>query len=304
LSGGDVRSQAARTIKFVVPYAPGGANDILARLLAEQINRAHGTQIVVENRPGAGTIIGTEAVSRAASDAKTLLFITNPFVINPHLRNLTYDPLTSFEPICHLVSTPTAIVVNGASPYRTLASLVDAARVRPGDLTMASVGPGSATQLAVEMLKHAAEVNLTYIPYSGEALVANALLGEHVVSALVTYPSVAEHLKAGKLHALAAASLSRVELLPDVPTVAESGYENYEAEIWYGVAVSAKTPREAIAQLAGLFIAALQAPEIKRKLIAQGMIPIGRCGGDFGVFLRKQYDDYGRVIREANIKAP
>jgi tripartite-type tricarboxylate transporter receptor subunit TctC len=156
------QAQTSSTIKIIVPYPPGGAADILARLLVEQVGRMQGKTAIVENRPGAGTVIGTEAVSRSIPDGTTLLFNTNPFVITPHLRRLNYDPLTSFEPICYLVSSPMVIVVNSASPYRTLADLTDAARARPGDLTMASVGPAGVFQIAVEMLKRATNVDLAY----------------------------------------------------------------------------------------------------------------------------------------------
>src|SRR3989442_109056 len=165
LTGG-VWSQAARTIKLVVPVPPGGGFDTLARLMAEQIGRAQGLTMIVENRPGAGTAIATETVSRAAPDGNTLLFVAPAFVVNPHLRKLNYDPL-SFEPICQLVTSPQIIVVNGASPYRTLADLLSAARIRPGELTMASVGPAGANHIAVEKLKRAANVDVTYVPYSG-----------------------------------------------------------------------------------------------------------------------------------------
>ena len=173
LSDRDGWAQAPRTIRLIVPYPPGGTADIVARLLAEQIGRTQGPAIVVENRPGGGTAIGTEAVSRAPPDGSTLLINSPEFVINPHLRKSNYDPLTSFEPICHLVNSPTVIVVNSASPYRTLADLLDAARAKPGDLTLASTG---IFQVAIEMLKRAANVNLTYVPYAGNAPASNALL--------------------------------------------------------------------------------------------------------------------------------
>ena len=144
-------SQTTRTIKIVVPSAPGGVNDILARLLGEQIGRTQGATVVIDNRPGAGEVIGTETVARAAPDGNTLLFAANPFVINPHLRKVNYDPLTSFEPVCQLASAPTLIVVNATSAYRTLADLIDAARANPVTLTMASIGPGSPFHLGLKI---------------------------------------------------------------------------------------------------------------------------------------------------------
>ena len=295
-------AQTARTIKIVVPFPAGGVADILARLLAEQIGRARGPTIIVENRPGAGAVIGTEAVSRAAPDGNTLLITSPAFVINPHLRKLNYDPLISFEPICHLTSTPTVIVVNSASSYRTLADLLDAARANPGALTVASV-PAGVTQIAFEMLRRAADVNMTFVPYSGSAPIVSDLLGEHVTSASSEYPSIAEQLKAGKLRALATFSWTRIDTLPEVPTVAESGYRDYEVEFWNGLVAPAKTPNETVSLLAGWFSSAMQVSEVKAKLVAQGLIPVGTCGAGFAALLRKQYSEFGRIIREANIKA-
>jgi tripartite-type tricarboxylate transporter receptor subunit TctC len=302
LSGHGAWSQTARTIRLVVPYPPGGPGDILARLLGEQISRTQGQAIVIENRPGATGRIGTEAVSRAAPDGATLLVVGNPFILDPHLQKVSYDPLSSFEPICSLTNQSTIIVVNSASPFRTLNDLIDAARAKPGGVTLASAGPATPTQIAVEMLKRAAHVDLTFVPYAGAAPSVNAVLGAHVTSALVPYPVAAEHLKAGKLRALAAASRRRIEPLPDTPTVAEAGYKDIEADFWIGLVAPAKTPKETLAELAGWFAAALHVPEVKAKLVAQGQFPVGMCGADFAALLRQQYEDYGRIVREASIK--
>ena len=299
LSGDGSRSQTSRTIKVVVPLESGGGLDAVARVLVEQVNRTV-PRMVIENRPGAGTVVGTEAASRAAPDGNTLL-ITNPgFVISSQLRKLNYDPLTSFEPICHLVQYPSAIVVNAASPYRTLTDLVNAARKKPGELTMANF-VGTSTHLGFEVLKRKANVDMTFVPYPGAGSALNALLGEHVTSAFVVAATVSEHLKAGTLRALAATS--RIESLPDVPTIVASGYADYEMDGWVGLLAPGKTPKETLAQTAGWFTAALLASDVREKLAAQGQYPVGMCGADFGAFLRKQYDEYGRVIREANIKA-
>jgi tripartite-type tricarboxylate transporter receptor subunit TctC len=293
----------ARTIKLVVPYPPGGAVDVAARLLAEEIGKASGSTMVVEDRPGAASVIGTEAASRAAPNGNTLLIASSAFVVAPHVRKLNYDPLTSFESICSLVSSPAVIAVNNSSPYRTLADLLSAARTNPGHLTMAAAGPATAFQIAIEMLKRNANIDMTFVPFPGSPPAVNALLGEHVTSALSDYAVVAEQIKAGRLRALATPSSERIEPLPDVPTVAESGYPDYAVDVSFGLFAPAKTPKETIAQLTGLFIAALQAPETKRKLVAQGLFPIGKCGAEFGALIRKQYDEYGRVVRWANIKA-
>jgi tripartite-type tricarboxylate transporter receptor subunit TctC len=284
-----------------VPFPAGGGVDLLARLLAEQISWAHGPTMVIENRPGAGTIIGTEAASRAASDGRTLLFNTPNFVINPHLRKLNYDPLTGFESICLLAISPQLIVVNSASPYHALADLTDAAR--HGTAVTMAAGGTDVTHIEFETLRRAANVDMTFVPFPGTPPAISALLGEHVTAVFSEYPTVAEQLKAGKLRALASLSRTRIESLPDVPTVAESGYRNVDLEIWYGLFAAAKTPKETVSQLAAWFVSALRVPDVKAKLAVQGIYPVGTCGAEFGTYIRKQYDDYSRIIREANIRA-
>ena len=292
-----------RTIKIVVPGTPGASSDILVRLLAEQIERASGATIVVENRPGAGNAIGSEAVARAAPDGNTLLINAPPFVIDPYLRKPRYDAFTSFEPICYLASTPTIFVVSRDSPYRTLADLLSAARAQPRTVTIGGVGPGTTGHMAIESLKHAANVDMTYVAYPGNPPAVTAVLGRHIDAAMTGYPVVAELVKSGELRALATTTAARIEPLPDVPTVAETGYSDYAFEFWMGVVAPAKTPPETLSLLGRWFTAALQNPETKAKLAAQGLYPAGICGADFAAFLRAQHDLYGRVIREANIKA-
>jgi len=296
-------AQTAATIKIIVPSTAGGGADTLARLLGDQISRKQGQTIVVENRPGASNTIGTEAVARAAHDGNTVLVTTPEFVINAHLKKLNYDPLTSFESVCYLVKSPQLIVVNAASPHRTLANLLDGARVKPGELTIASAGPASSPHIAIEALKHTARVNMNYIPYQGSAPAVNALLGGHVTAVMASYPNVAELVNTGRLRALATGTAARIEPLPDVPTIAESGFKDFEADIWFGLVAPAKTPSGALSQLADWFTTALKDPEVTPKLATQGLFPVGICGAAHAAFTQKQYDDYGRAIREANIKA-
>ena len=258
--------------------------------------------MVVESRPGAGDVIGTEAVARATPDGNTLLIVGTNFVITPRMRKVDYDPLNSFEPICHLANAPTIIVVNSASPYRTLAELLDAARAKPGELTLASIGPGGVFHLGFEMLKRAAKVDMTFVPYPGNAPALNAVLGQQVTAMFGTYSNVAGSLKAGTLRALAVASPTRAEPLPDIPTVAESGFKDFDVDVWFGAFAPAKTPKDMLTRLAGWFSTAMQAAEVKEKLVVQGIYPGGPCGADFAAFIRKQYEGYSRVISEANIK--
>ncbi len=301
LSGQAAQAQS-RTIKLIVPSTAGGGADVLARLLADQIGKAQGQTMVVENRPGAGNTIGTEAVARAAPDGNTLLITTPEFVINSHLKKLSYDPLTSFAPICYLARSPQLLLVNPATPYRSLKDLLDGARQKPGELTVASAGPASSPHVGIERIKHDARVDLTYVPYQGSGPALNALLGQHVTAAMASYPNVTGQLKSGQLRAIATASQARIDDLPDVPTVQESGFKDFDLDIWFGVVAPAGTPPDALAQLTGWFKAALQDPEILSKLKAQGLFAVGACGADQAAFTRKQYDDYGRGIRDANIK--
>src|SRR5262245_8035109 len=259
-------AQATRTVRLVVPYTAGSPSDIPARLLAEQISRSEGVTVIVENRPGGNGMVGAESVARAEPDGSTLLIATAAFLIDPHLRKLSYQPLTSFEPICQLTTSPTVVTVNSASPYHSLADLLEMARGKPAAVTMAGVGPASTVHIAFEVLKREAKVDMTFIPYPGAAPALSALMGGHVTSAFVPYGGTAEHLRTGKIRALATSSHTRIEALPAVPTIAESGYNVLGMDVWFGVVAPAKTSKDNISRLAGRFTAALRTPEIGTKL--------------------------------------
>jgi tripartite-type tricarboxylate transporter receptor subunit TctC len=302
LSGHVARSQTSSPIRIIVPVSPGGANDVVARVLAEQIAQAQHITVTIENRPGAGGIIGAETVSRAAPDGRTLLINSVNQLLDSLLQKTNYQPLTSFEPICELVDVPTLIAVNVASPYRGLADLLDAARAKPREITLASLGPASTFRIGFEMLKRAANVDMTFVPYPGVAPAVTALLGEHVTSAFTSYSTVSEQLTASKLRPLATGTRERIEPLPDVPTIAES-YPSYEVDNWFGAWAPARTSKETVAALAAWFTSALQAPEVKRKLVAQGLFPLPICGSDFALLQRTKYEKFSRAISEANLRA-
>jgi tripartite-type tricarboxylate transporter receptor subunit TctC len=274
----------------------------MVRILGDEISRAHGVSILVENRPGAASLIGTEAVARATPDGNTLLINANSFVISPSLRKLSYDPLTSFAPICHLAMTPMFVVVEASSPYRSLGELFEAARTKPGELTLASLGPATAQHMAWELLKRRARVEMSFVPYPGNVPAVNALLGGHVTSSLANYPDVIEQVKAGRLRALATTSKTRSAGLPEVATIAELGFPGYEADVWIGLVAPAGTPPGRIAEIASWFTAALQVRTVAPRLAVQGIFPKTFCGAEFVTYLRSQYDEYARVIREAGIK--
>jgi tripartite-type tricarboxylate transporter receptor subunit TctC len=298
----DAPAQGAGTIKLVVPVAPGGALDYVARLLAEEVQRTHGPKIVVESRPGAGTAIGTEAVARASRDGDTLLLTAGGnLLISPHVRKINYDPLTDFDPICALVLVPDIIAVNATAPYLTLGDLLEAARANPGQLTLATLGPASDLHIEFEKLKRAAKVDMTYVPYPGVAPAVNALLGGHVTSIITSYSSAAEQFKSGKLRALAMTTKARIDAMPNVPTVAESGYPGYGEETWFGLFAPAGTPREIVSRFGEWFSTAVRTPEVSRKIAIQGLYPLAICGAGFVAMVRRDYDEFGRIVREAKI---
>lgn len=298
-----VPSARAQTLRIVVPFPPGGGGDTLARLVAEQMSRANGLTTVIENRPGAGTTIATEAVSRSAPDGNTVLLVANSFVINPALTALNYDPLTSFEPVCLLTQSPNVVAVNSTSPYRSLADLVRAAHDRPGELTMAFQGPGTSQHVGVEKLKRAADIEMIQVPFTGSAPVVSALLGEHVTSLFASYPSAIEQIKSGRLRALAFASRTRISSAPDIPTIAELGFANYEDEnVWFGIVVPAGTSPEKITRLTTWLRSVMQTPKVEAQLAALEFYPAVLCGADFATYLRRQRDEYQRILRETKMK--
>jgi len=295
-------SEAGRTIRIVLGVPPGGSIDFLARLLADRISSTTGQTMIVESKPGAGGIIAAEAVARAAPDGNTLLINNNGTIISAILRKPNYDPIASFAPICYLVTTPQIIVVNAEAPYRTLQDLFDAARQQPGALSIASVGPNTTQHIGIERLKRLAGVNLTYVPYPGGATTINALLGGHITVAVLNWSEIGEHILAGKARALATMAPQRIEPLPNLPTVAESGYPDFETDVWFGIAAPAKTPPDTVAQLIDWFKAAVVAPEVKAKLVAQALYPNPKCGADFDAHLRRQAELYARLIHDLDFK--
>jgi tripartite-type tricarboxylate transporter receptor subunit TctC len=279
LSGHGVSAQAVRAIKLVVAVPAGGPADIVAHLFADQISEAfaqsRGPMIEIVTRTTGDGSVAAEDVARAAPNGDTVLMTTNALLINPYLRQVRYDPLTSFEPVCYLARSPEFIIVNSASKYRTLADLLGDARANPRALTMASFGPGGSAHIGVEMLKLSAAVDIKYVPYSSQVSAINALLDNGVTSAFISYAGVSAQLKAGNLRALATASRERIEPLPQIPTVAESGYKDFETEVRVLLFAPARTPQAVVTQLANSFTAALRAPDVKSRLVGQGSIRSG-----------------------------
>jgi tripartite-type tricarboxylate transporter receptor subunit TctC len=291
----------SKTLKIVVPYTPGSGPDIISRLLGEQIGKAGGPTVVVENRPGGGMTIGTEAAARAAPDGNTVLLVANAFVVNAAMKR-GRTTLADFEPVCYLAASPMPLVVQSSSPWKTVHELVAYAKANPGKFTFASGGPATSLHVAIEVLKLATKIDTNYVPYGGTAPAINALMGGHVQAVWADYPTVVSHLKSGTLRALVTTSPKRIAAMPDVPTMNETGITKYEAEIFYGLVAPTKTPPAALKQISDMFMAAQKTPEMQAKYVQSGMFPVGTCGAPFGAFLRNIVADYERIIKQAGIK--
>ena len=298
-AGASASAQSPRTIKIIVPSPAGDTTDILSRMMADKISQAHGVTFVVENRPGAGNQIGIEAVFRAPPDGNTLLMATNSFAIGAHLKKLPYNPLSDFEPICHLVNSPQLLAVNSASSFRTLPDLIDAAHVKPNTLTLGAVGPGTAAHIGFEMLKRAAKLEMQFVAFPGNPPAMTAVLGQHVTGVITGYASSAPLITSNQLRALVIGT--RIPQLPDVKSFTDYGYKDVEVNNWFGVIAPAKTPKDKLSQLERWFKEALQAPEVQVKLESLRLFPVGACGADFVAHIGMQYDKAGRAVREANL---
>jgi tripartite-type tricarboxylate transporter receptor subunit TctC len=292
-----------RAVRIVVPFPPGGTADVLARLVGQKMSEGLGQQVLIENRPGGGTVIGTEVVAHAPADGHTLLVMANSFTINPAVHaKLPYDPFKDFAPVTLLVKSPQVLVVNSALPVKSLPEFIALVKSRPGKLSLATVGPATTQHIASEMLKSAMKLDMVYVPYPGGAPAMTALVGGHVDAVLANYSEVAAHVQSGKARALAVTSLERTDTLKDVPTVSESGFPNFEAAAWFGLVVTGGSPPAAIARLNAEANKALKAPDVREKLIAQGMYPVGATPGEFDTHIRSEMVKYAKVIKEAGIK--
>jgi len=293
----------SKPVHIVVPFSPGGTADLLARQIGQKMSDALGQQVLVDNRPGAGTVIGTEFVARAPADGHTLLLMANSFTINPGVRaKLPYDPIKDFAPITMLVNSPQVLVVNPVLQVKSLAEFIALVRSRPGQFSLATVGPATTQHIASEMLKSVMKLEMIYAPYPGGTPAVNALLGGHVNAVLANYSEVAQHILSGKIRAIAVTSRERMDTLKDVPTVSESGFADFEAAAWFGLVATGGSPPAAIARLNAEANKALKAPDVRDKLIAQGMYPVGTTPEQFDAHIRAEIAKYAKVIKEADIK--
>jgi tripartite-type tricarboxylate transporter receptor subunit TctC len=292
-----------KPIKIVVPFTAGGTGDVQARLIGQHMSQTLGQPVVVENKPGGGTVIGSNQVAKSAPDGHTLLLMANSFVINAKLHpSLPYEGIKAFEPVAATTDSPQFVAVNAASPYRTFKEFVDAAKAKPGMLSYATVGPTTTQHIAGEMLQRAAGIKLIYTPFGGGAPAVGAVLAGHVDMVLANVSELAAHVEAGKMRPLAVTTGKRLDTYKQVPTVIESGIPGYEASAWFGLVAPAGTPKEAVAKLSGAVKAALADAEVQKKLVGVGLIPFYLDQAAFGNHIAQQFERYSKTIDEAGIK--
>ena len=293
----------SKPVRIIAPFPPGAGTDTLARTLSGPLSKALGQNIIVENRPGAGTVVGTEVAARSPADGYTVLIIANSFTINPAVRSkLPYDALKDFTGVARIASTPMVFSVHPSVPAKTLKELIVLARARPGEITYASSGAGTGHHLAGELFKSLAKIDLIHVPYQGGAPAAMAVMGGHTSILLVNILSTAPHVATGRLRALAVTSPERSEVLKDVPTVAESGFPGFDTAIWFGSVVPSATPKEAVNRLSTEILRALQLPEVKDIISKIGMNSAGLPAAEFDVFLRAELRSNEKIARAVNLR--
>ncbi len=293
----------SKPIRFVVPFPAAGTTDTIARAVAPALTRALGQSVVIENRPGANTVIGAELVARAPADGHALLFMAPSFTINPFVQaRLSFDPLKDFAGVTRLVYNPLIICTHPSLPVRTVKELVALARARPGELTWAISSVIGGGRIGGEMFMEATKVSMTVVPYGGGAPALTAVLGGHTSMLIGNMLDCSTHVASGKIRPIAVTSAARSNVLPDVPTVAESGYPGFEAINWFGAVVRAGTPRAVVERLSAEIGRALKLPEVNDALSRVGMVPAPMTPAEFDAFLRREMDVNGRIIRRLNLK--
>jgi tripartite-type tricarboxylate transporter receptor subunit TctC len=302
--GALAQSYPSRPIRWIVTYPPGGPTDVVARAIGAKLTEAWGQQIVIDNRAGAGGVIGTDLAAKAVPDGYTLLFGTSAgLTINPALSSkLPYDAVRDFAPVSLLVLNPQLLVVNNAVPANSVKELIAYAKARPGQLNYASVGQGSPNHLGMELLKALTGIEMVHVPYKGTGPAITDLLGGQVQLMFNSMPSVLPLVKSGKLKGLAVGSAQRSPAIPDIPTVAEAGVPGFENVTWYGMFAPAKTPHDIVAKLNRQVVKILAEPEMAQRLASQGAEPRGSTPEDLVKFMRVESERWKKVIKAANIK--
>ena len=298
-------AQGTKPLRIIVPFTPGGSTDILARVIGPKLTQSLGQTVVTDNKPGAGGSLGAAEAAKAEPDGNTLLMgHIGTLAVNPSLYpKLGYDPLKSFVPVAYVARVPNVLVVNAASPFRSLKDLVEAARAKPGRLTYSSGGNGSAAHITFEALKLKAKIFMAHIPYRGTAPSITDVIGGQIDCTFTGAPTVIPHVRSGRLRALAVSSVQRLAALPDVPTVAESGYPGFEADQWYGIVAPAGTPAAVVARLNAEINKALALAEVAQQLSVEGATPMPTTPQAFGDLIKREIPRWAEVVKAGNVKA-
>ena len=301
----NVNGQQNKILRIVVPFTPGGSTDILARALAPKLAAALGRTVVVDNKPGAGGTLGATEVAKAEPDGNTLLMgHIGTLAVNPALYpKLGYDPIKSFTPVAWVARVPNVLVVNANSAIKTLQDLLLAARAKPGRLTYSTGGNGSAAHITFEYLKLRAQIFMLHIPYRGTAPSVTDLIAGQVDATFTGSPAVLPHIKSGRLRALAVSSTVRLAALPDVPTVAQSGYPGFEADQWYGLVAPAGTPDNVVQRLNLEVNKALALPDVAAQMATEGATPMALPATAFAALIAQELPRWAHVVRAGNVKA-
>ena len=291
-----------KPVRIVVPFAPGGGTDILTRIILPKLNETLKQQLIVDNRPGAGSQIGTEAVAKAAPDGYTLLMVDTAFMTNPSLYSKLAYSEKDFAPVALAATAPVIMIVHASVPVRTVKELVALARAQPGALNFASGGPGSSTHLGVELLKYVAKIDLVHIPYKGTGPAVADVLGGQVTMMFAGISSVKQHVEAGRLRAIAVTGERRSPAMPKVPTFGEAGMRAVDASSYWGMLAPARTPPDIVARLSTAMTQVLNLPDVRDKLVELGFDPIGGNPTQYAALLAKENDKWAKVIRAAGVK--
>ncbi len=294
----------SKPVRLIVPFAPGGGNDIVARAIAQQLSASLGRQFVVDNRAGAGGVVGAELAAKSPADGYTLfLGGVGSHAVNPNLHaKLPYDPVTDFAPITLIASAPSVLVVHPSVPARTIEEFTALAKANPGKLNFASNGNGSSAQLAAVLYESMAGVRMVHVPYKGLAPALADLLSGEVQLMFSSMVAIIPHIKTGRLRALAVTGRKRSPLLPEVPTLEESGLRGYEAGSWYGILAPAGTPPQIVAKLNAGIVQALQQPAIRERLAAEGAEAIGGTPGEFAAHINAELARVGKLLRHGGVR--
>jgi tripartite-type tricarboxylate transporter receptor subunit TctC len=293
----------AKPIRFVVPYPPGGSNDVLSRIIAQAMSAGLGQQVVIDNRGGAGGMIGADNVAKSAPDGYALVNVQASFTANAALRTkMPYDPMGDFAYIGMMARGPLLVVVHPSLPVKTMKEFIAFARARPGAINYGSTGTGGHNHLATELFKRMAKVNMVHVPYKGVAPALTDLMGGHTQLVMTSLPSAMSQVHAGRLKALAVGSEQRSSFMPELPTIAESGVPGYMAEFWWGIAAPAKTPPDIVNRLAAELSKALQSADVKQRFAAEGAEPAVMSRDQFTKFVSNEITRWRKVAQESNIK--